>query len=235
MKNHSGEEKVKELEVIRGLYESLNRPVEIKAIDLGLTSLLVIRGGLARPVHTSESALALALIVSEPTVAASVTRLQGVKWVQKRSGKSRRIGNSYVVILENLPVAEELKRTLVSQTARTIAESYMKAMPTNAKGRPRRFTKSERQRVAFALQTFLDKYVDGDAKLLCEVINFALNHPKYGARARKGPHMLRRPFKKLLEELKAGAKSAETAKPAEEPIPAATHHPWNKRPFAPGV
>jgi len=121
----------KELEVIRSLYESLNRPVEIKQIDLGLTSLLVIKGGLARPVHTSESALALALIVSEPTVAASVNRLQGVNWVQKRSGKSRRLGNSYIVILENLPVAEELKRTLITPLARTIAESYMKAMPTN--------------------------------------------------------------------------------------------------------
>lgn len=203
---------MKEIDVIRGLYEALNRPVEIKQIDLGLTSLLVIRGGLARPVHTSESALALALIVSEPTVAASVTRLQSVEWVQKRSGKSRRVGNSYVVILDNLPVAEELKRTLISPTARTIADSYMKAMPTNSKGRPRRFTKAERQRIAFALQTFLDKHVGGDGKLLCDVINFALNHPKYALRVRKGPHMLRRPFKRLLQEFR-DSQAAEAAKP----------------------
>jgi hypothetical protein len=233
MEKHRGVEKVKELEVIRALYESLNRPVEIKQIDLGLTSLLVIKGGLTRPVHTSESALALALIVSEPTVTASVSRLQSVKWVQKRSGKSRRVGNSYVVILENLPVAEELKRTLVSPMARTIAESYMKAMPTNAKGRPRRYTKAERQRIAFALQTFLDKYVEGDGKLLCDVINFALNHPKYGARARKGPHALRRLFGKLLTEFKAGSpKRAEPAKPATTPAPV---HPWDAPPFVPGV
>jgi hypothetical protein len=217
----------KELEVIRGLYESLNRPVEIRQVDLGLTSLLVIKGGLERPVHTSESALAAALIVSEPTVAASVDRLQHVNWIQKRSGKSRRIGNSYVVILENLPVAEELKRTLITPMAGTIAESYMKAMPTNKKGRPRRFTKAERQRVAFTIQTFLDKRVAGDGKLLCDVINFALNHPKYGARARKGPHMLRRLFGRLLEELKAGkTKSAEPAKSLAAPL-----HPWNAAPF----
>ena len=217
----------KELEVIRGLYESLNRPVEIKQIDLGLTSLLVIKGGLVRPVATSESALAVALIVSEPTIAASVNRLQGVQWVQKRSGKSRRLGNSYVVILENLPVAEELKRTLITPMARTIAESYIKAMPTNKKGRPRRYTKAERQRIAFALQTFLDKYVDGDGKLLCDVINFALNHPKYSTRARKGPHALRRIFRKLLEELKPGTKPAEPPKPAARALP----HPWNTPPF----
>jgi len=223
----------KELEVIRGLYESLNRPVEIKQIDLGLTSLLVIKGGLARPVHTSESALALALIVSEPTVAASVNRLQGVNWVQKRSGKSRRLGNSYIVILENLPVAEELKRTLITPLARTIAESYMKAMPTNSKGRPRRYTKGERQRVAFALQTFLDKYVAGDGKLLCEVINFAMSHPKYGARARKGPHMLRRLFRKLLEEFKAsGTQQAAPAKPTAPPEPVDPNaHPWDAPPL----
>jgi hypothetical protein len=213
---------VKEIDVIRGLYESLNRPVEIKQIDLGLTSLLVIRGGLTRPVHTSESALALALIVSEPTVAASVTRLQSVEWVQKRSGKSRRVGNSYVVILDNLPVTEELKRTLISPMARTIAESYIKAMPTNAKGRPRRFTKAERQRIAFALQTFLDKFVDGDGKLLCDVINFALNHPKYAMRARKGPHMLRRPFKKLLKEFR-DSQTAEAAKPRAASVCALQH------------
>jgi hypothetical protein len=223
----------KELEVIRGLYESLNRPAEIKQVDLGLTSLLVIKGGLAHPVHTSESALALALIVSEPTIAASVNRLQGANWVHKRSGKSRRLGNSYIVILENLPVAEELKRTLITPLARTIAESYMKAMPNNSKGRPRRYTKGERQRVAFALQTFLDKYVAGDGKLLCDVINFALNHPKYGARARKGPHMLRRLFAKLLVEFKAGSsKQAEPAKPTTPPAPV---HPWDKAPFVPGV
>jgi hypothetical protein len=222
-----------ELEVIRGLYESLNRPVEIKQIDLGLTSLLVIKGGLVRPVHTSESALALALIVSEPTVAASVNRLQGVKWVQKRSGKSRRVGNSYVVILENLPVAEELKRTLITPMARTIAESYMKAMPTNAKGRPRKYTKAERQRIAFALQTFLDKYTDGDGKLLCDVINFAMGHPKYAARVRKGPHELRRPFKKLLEEFKAGiTQAAEPAKPTAPPEPVDPNaHPWDAEPL----
>jgi hypothetical protein len=227
---------VKELEVIRGLYESLHRPAEIKQIDLGVTSLLVIKGGLARPVHTSESTLALAMIVSEPTIAASVSRLQSVNWVQKRSGKSRRLGNSYVVILENLPLAEELKRTLITPMARTIAESYMKAMPTNSKGRPRRFTKGERQRVAFALQTFLDKYVAGDGKLLCDVINFALNHPKYGARARKGPHALRRIFVKLLAECKAGtSQAAAPAKPTDpdEPPSGPNPHPWNAPPFAP--
>jgi hypothetical protein len=225
---------LKELEVIRGLYESLHRPADIKQIDLGLTSLLVIKGGLAHPVHTSESALALSLIVSEPTVAASVSRLQSVNWVQKRSGKSRRLGNSYVVILENLPVAEELKRTIITPMARTIADGYMKNMPTNKKGRPRRFTKSERQRVAFALQTFLDKYVAGDGKLLCDVINFALNHPKYGARARKGPHALRRIFVKLLAECRSGvAQPAAPAKPkpAAPPVP----HPWDAAPFAPSA
>src|SRR5262249_47537517 len=154
-----------------------------------------------------------------------------VQWVQKRSGKSKRIGNSYVVILENLPVAEDLKRTLITPMAQTIAQSYIKAMPTNKKGRPRRFTKGERQRIAFALQSFLDKHTAGDGKLLCDVINFALNHPKYAARARKGPHMLRRLFVKLLEEMKTGKpKAAEPAKPMAQPVPIDAR-PWNAPPF----
>src|SRR5882672_3523273 len=220
--------KDKLLEVIRGLFEADGRPAEIEPVDIALTAYLVLKGALANPVRGSGSTLGMALNVTERTITASTGRLSSAGWVHKHSGKSRRQGNTYSVILEKLPVAQDIKRTVITPEAWTLAEQYMRAVPNNTKGKPRRFTKSERQRFAFALQTFLERYTAGDVNLLRDVINFALRHPKYATKAKRGPHELRRPFRKILEEFKAGStQQAEPAKPAApEPIDP-NAHPWD--------
>jgi hypothetical protein len=231
--------KDKHFDVIRGLYEAEGRPVEIEALDIALTIYLILRGALANPVRGSGSTFGIALNVTEPTIAAATERLSTAGWVQKQSGKSRRQANTYSVILENLPVAQELKRTVISQAAWELAELYMRAVPNNTKGRRRRFSKGERQRFSFALQTFLDRYTGGDAQLLRDVLNFALNHPKYAVKLKRGPHELRRPFRKILEEFNnrgtnatvppVGVVKAEPAKPVEPIDPNA--HPWDTPPL----
>ena len=206
------------VDVIRGLYETEGRPGEIEPMDIALTVYLVLKGALANPVRGSGSTLGTALNVSEPTIEASVKRLTAAEWVQKHSGKSRREANSFTVILEKLPVAQDIKRTVITAEAWLLAEQYVKAVPNNIKGRPRRFSKSERQRFAFALQTFLDRNTDGDVNLLRDVINFAMRHPKYGLKARRGPHELRRPFRKILAEYRQNGSKPVTAEPASAPI-----------------
>jgi DNA-binding MarR family transcriptional regulator len=195
--------KDKVLEVIRGLFEGNDRPEDIEAVDIALTVFLILKGALASPVRGSLSTLGIALSVSEPTVSASIRRLQSAGWIQKHSGKSRRSSNTFAVVREKLPVAQELQRTVISADAWSLADRYTKVVPTNSKGKQRRFSKAERQRFAFALQTYLDRHTDGDVELLRGVINFAFKHPKYATKARRGPHELRRSFKKLLQEFKA--------------------------------
>jgi hypothetical protein len=176
----------------------------------------------------------MALNVTERTITASTGRLSSAGWVHKQSGKSRRQGNTYGVILEKLPVAQDIKRTVITTEAWTLAEQYMRAVPNNTKGKPRRFTKSERQRFAFALQTFLDRYTAGDAQLLRDVLNFALSHPKYAAKAKRGPHELRRPFRKILEEFKSRGTNAQAEEPAKTTAPPEpvdpNAHPWETPP-----
>src|SRR5258705_5876561 len=227
--------KDKLLEVIRGLFEADGRPAEIEPVDIALTAYLVLKGALANPVRGSGSTLGMALNVTERTITASTGRLSSAGWVHKHSGKSRRQGNTYSVILEKLPVAQDIKRTVITPEAWTLAEQYMRAVPNNTKGKPRRFTKSERQRFAFALQTFLDRYTAGDAQLLRDVLNFALSHPKYAMKAKRGPHELRRPFRKLLEEFKNRGTQVQAAEPAK-PVAAPAEptdpnaHPWETPP-----
>jgi DNA-binding MarR family transcriptional regulator len=226
--------KDKLIEVIRGLFEADGRPAEIEPVDIALTAYLVLKGALANPVRGSGSTLGMALNVTERTVTTATDRLSAAGWIHKHSGKSRRQGNTYSVILEKLPMAQDIKRTVITAEAWTLAEQYMKAVPNNAKGKRRRFTKSERQRFAFALQTFLDRYTAGDAQLLRDLLNFALSHPKYATKAKRGPHELRRHFRKILEEFKSGtrARTAELAKPEAPPEPVDLNlHPWDAPPL----
>src|SRR5438445_12359623 len=107
------------MEVIRGLFEAEGRPVEIEAVDIALTAYLVLRGAIANPVRGSGSTLGMALNVTEPTIAAATDRLAAAGWLQKHSGKSRRQANSYSLILEKLPVANDIKRTVITAEAWT--------------------------------------------------------------------------------------------------------------------
>jgi hypothetical protein len=130
------------------------------------------------------------------------------------SGKGRQNCNRYMVIVANLPVARALKSLHVSDAMRSLAAKYFMAIAGSA-GKKTRMTRGKHQGFAATLQRFLDEQCSGDSELLRNVVNFALSHPKHGKKARRGPHALKKVFKSLVAEYRAGGmKTAEPVKPA---------------------
>jgi len=202
------------LEVIRGLLKYEGRGEEIKGNDILLIVCLLIHGADEQPVRMSNSSISMALGCTEPTLSASVDRLVSAGWLTFISGKSRKQPSIYTVMIDKLPIADDLKRTIISPAMTTLAVQYSLATSVSMTGKKRRFKKQHLQRMAFTLQTFLEKHCDGDESLLRGAVNFALVHPTYRVKANRGPHDLRRVFRKLLAEFKnAGQPAAEHAKP----------------------
>jgi hypothetical protein len=221
-------------EVVRGLLQHEERPEDVSPIDLLLVICLLLHGADEKPLRMSNSTISLELGCTEPTLNASVGRLVSAGWITFASGKSRKQPSSYTVLIDKLPVAEELKRTIISAAMVTLAVQYSQATKVSTTGKKRRFTKAHLQRMAFTLQTFLDKNCGGDEGLLRRAVNFALAHPTYRVKANRGPHELRRVFKKLLKEFQEkGQPEAEPAKPVAPAMPSADPfaHPWNMAPM----
>jgi hypothetical protein len=221
-------------EVVRGLLQHTGRPEDIASNDMLLVICLLLHGADEKPVRMANSTLSMELACSEPTLKASVNRLVNAEWLTFISGKSRKQPSIYSVLIDKLPVAEELKRTIISTAMTTLAEQYSHAIKISISGKTRRFTKAHKQRMAFTLQTFLDKHCGGDEQLLRRLVNFALAHPTYRVKANRGPHELRRVFRKLLKEFnEKGQPDAESAKPAAPAMPPADPfaHPWDMAPM----
>jgi hypothetical protein len=201
---------------IQALYQYDGRPDGVTSVDILLTIYLLFRGAAENPIRASDFTLGLTLAESPSTVQRSIRRLvHRHKWVSKTSGKGRGAANLYMVVLANLPVLQDLKRTVISPQMMTLAQQYAKAVRISPSGKRRRFTASNIQRFAFAFQQFLERYCGGDESLLRETLNFALSHPAHSASARRGPHLLRGTFCKLVAECKAARKPlVETQTPA---------------------
>ena len=221
------------LEVIRGLLNYEGRAEEIAGTDILVIVCLLIHGADEQSVRMSNSTISMAVGCTEPTLSASVDRLVSAGWLTFISGKSRKQPSIYTVLIDKLPVADELKRTIISPAMRTLAVQYSLATKTSVTGKKRRFTKQHLQRMAFTLQTFLEKHCDGDESLLRGAVNFALSHPTYRVKANRGPHDLRRVFRKLLAEFKhEGQPAAEPAKPAAPAQRVDPNlHPWDVAPM----
>jgi hypothetical protein len=221
------------LEVIRGLLKYEGRAEEIAGTDVLTVVFLLIHGADEQPVRMSSTTISMALGCAETTLARSTKRLQDVGWLHVKSGKGRQNPNLYTVLLDELPVADDLKRTVLSPAMRALAKQYAQAIRVDTKGRKRRFTEANFQRMGFALQQFLDRHCAGDEQLLRGALNFALARPQFRTKAFRGPHALRRCFGKLVREFKgAGQPAVESAKP---PAPAQRVdpdlHPWDIAPL----
>src|SRR6266404_2070131 len=183
------------------------RPEDLLPIDLLLIVRLLLQGADERPVYASQGTLALQLTCTERTVAQSSARLKQAGWLELETGKGRWKPNRYFVLLEKLPMEEQLRRTVVSAEAEKLARDYMfeqrKAKPS------RIFRKGTQQRYAYRIQTLIDK-AGGDEPLVRLKIRFALRSPKYRAAALRGPHVIRRSWKSLTADYETALKTAGT-------------------------
>jgi hypothetical protein len=220
------------LEVIRGLLKYEGRAEEIAGMDILVIVCLLLHGADEQPVRMGNATLSMALSCTEPTLSKSVKRLKAVGWLHVKSGKGRQNPNLYTVLIEKLPVADDLKRTVLSPEMQALAKQYADAIRFTTEGKKRRFTPANLQRMGFALQQFFDRHCAGDEQLLRAALNFALAHPKFRVKAHRGPHALRRSFGKLIREYKqAGQPAAEPAKPVTEDPQDPNLHPWDVAPL----
>ncbi|HTS06796.1 MAG TPA: hypothetical protein VMP68_14550 [Candidatus Eisenbacteria bacterium] len=204
-------------ETVRGLHNPETRPEGVKDIHISVVFYLLQRNADEHWVRVDPETIAAAVGTSERTVRRAFKLLcvtGGVGWVQMESGKGRQNCNRYMVIVANLPVAQELKALHVSDAMRSLATKYHMAIAGSA-GKKTRMTRGKHQGFAATLQRFLDEHCSGDAELLRNVVNFALSHPKHVKKAKRGPHALKKVFKSLVAEYRTGGiKTAEPAKPA---------------------
>lgn len=208
----------RELEqIIRGLLEFEGRPKGIGSTELLLVIWLVTKGAISKPVRASWSTLGMALGASDVTVWRAIKKLGvdgGAGWVEVKSGKGRGNASMYSVLLDKLPVAEEIRRTVVSKQATDIAAQYCKGAKVNPfTFKKRRFTQGNKQRIAFCVQTFLDKQCKGDVGLLCDALNHARTSAKYRKKYFRGLHELRRDFSSIVSE----CRGVQTPAPAPTP------------------
>jgi hypothetical protein len=204
-------------ETVRGLHNPQARPEGIKAHHIDVVVYLLERDADEHWVRVDPVTIGESIGTSKNTVIRALKDLRitgGVGWVQIESGKGRQNCNRYMVIVANLPVAQELKALHVSDAMRTFATKFWHAV-AGSSGKESRLTRGKLQGFAATFQRFVDEHCSGDAELLRNVVNFALNHPKHGKKAKRGPHALKKVFKSLVAEYRQnGNKAAEPAKPA---------------------
>jgi hypothetical protein len=194
-------------DILRGLTGFEGRPKTVGPVEILLVVWLVEKGALGKPVRASWPTLSMALGCGESTAQRAVINLvteTGTGWIAKKSGKGRGNGNTFTVMLDKLPVAEEIRRTIISKQAMELAGRYcLTAAHSQVTFKKRRFTRANKQRFAFCFQTFLDKHCNGDWQLLRDALNFARLSPKYKAKYYRGPHELRRDFSVIVAECRA--------------------------------
>jgi hypothetical protein len=194
------------------------RPDGLLPIDLLMTVRLLLQSADERPVYASQGTLAEELGCTEGTVAQSGLRLKAAGWLELETGKGRWKPNRYFVLLEKLPLEEQLRRTVVSPEAEKLARDYMTEQRRAKPGRI--FRKGAQQRYAYRLQTLIDK-AGGDEPLVRLKIRFALRSPKYRAAALRGPHVIRRSWKSLTADYENALKTAAAAETQQPANPAA--------------
>jgi hypothetical protein len=181
------------------------------------TSVASLRGliGSSRNIDRHQSGMLIAF-TGIPTQ--SGLRLKTAGWLELETGKGRWKPNRYFVLLEKLPLEEELRRTVVSPEAEKLARDYVTEQRRAKPGRI--FRKGTQQRYAYRLQTLIDK-AGGDEPLVRLKIRFALRSPKYRAAALRGPHVIRRSWKSLTADYETALKTAAAAEIQQPANPAA--------------
>lgn len=191
--------------IIRGLMNSAARPEGVGPNEICTVIVLVVKGGLEQPIRASAETLGMEIGASPRTAERTIERLTAddTKWLSKVSGKGRKNANRYTVMLDRLPVPEEVKKTIITEPMRLLARQYCAAIkPQGTTGKKRRVTKAVQQRMAFCLQKLLDRHCGGDEHLLRRAINFAFADQRYRAKAFRGPHALRRNFLQIVAAVK---------------------------------
>jgi hypothetical protein len=198
--------KVSMLSTLQNLYFSENKPAELTPLDIALTSYLILRQTEDHFIFDSQDTLATRLGCERKSIARSLHRLEGFKWitikrrtefnpVTKRRGIDKTAGIS--INLHTLP-QDRAKRTAPSPTALAFAEDYVQALRQAGRNK---FDKNFERRQAHTAQRFLDELEQDDAALL-DLVNFALKQPTFKKDAQESLYRLWLRRQRLLAAFK---------------------------------
>jgi hypothetical protein len=189
------------------MYAAEDKPKGMQPIDMLQVTRILLQKADEQTVGISRGTLSLQLCCGETAISESQKRLQKFDWITKLSGKRRGVPNRLGVVLDALPLTEELKRTVVSDQAKALAMKYRSAqlqiLRILSPFKKPRFMKNSLQTYAFSLQVLLDKKCGGDEELLRRIISFASNSPAYRGKVVRGPHELRKSWKSLRADYDA--------------------------------
>jgi hypothetical protein len=171
----------------------------------------LLQGADEKEIGLARGTLAIQLCCGESTIYESQKRLKGFGWFHVNKGAHKGIANRVTVQLDALPIGEPLKRTIVSDAARSIAARYKAALlRLNPK---RKFRKNALQMFAFRVETLIKK-CGGDSELLLKILSYALNRPAYQAKAIRGLHELKKSWRSLWADYHAELASRSVAQAA---------------------
>jgi DNA-binding MarR family transcriptional regulator len=98
---------VNTLAVLEGIFlGTFGRPKNLKPVDFVVASTLVLVGAHERPVNISQRSLGSVCGVSEPTVAASLRRLEEEDWVEVCSSSHGRTSQQIRIELSAIPLPD---------------------------------------------------------------------------------------------------------------------------------
>lgn len=183
---------------LRAFLASDDKPKNLSPIDLLQVVRFLLQLADEKDCYVSQETLAAQLCVSADAIARSQQRLKKAGWLIVRKGGYRGRSNRYEIVLNKLP-QDDLLRTVVSQDAKRLAAGYGKALQVQTH---KKFMKGWQQQWAFQVQWLIDR-TRGDHDEVREIINFALNQPKYVKAAQRGPYALRKIWNALLVDYNA--------------------------------
>jgi len=180
---------------IRKMFAADEKPEGTTSLDLLQTIRLLVQNADETDIWPSQETLATDLCSSADAIARSQKRLHAHGWIVVRKGGYRGRTNLYTVQLERLPVGD-LSRTVVSEDARTLAWQFGQVLKVTLK---KKLMRNWLQQWAFQMQKLIKK-TGGDVELTRAIVNFAVRHPLYCQKAKRGPGELKKHWRTLTVE-----------------------------------
>jgi Helix-turn-helix domain len=179
------------------------KPQWLKPIDFAVVvRLLALSNQDSNVAYPSILSLAMTCGGCEDTVYESLKRLRAHGWITQEGGKRRGMTNTYAVVVDALPIADDLKRTVAGDDAKRIARWYHDCLRQNGI----KVYRTWNQRWPFVIQKWLN--AGYSIETICAMVEFAFSNAKYVPKAKRGPNALQKVWRKIDAEYTASLTKA---------------------------
>jgi len=169
------------------------RPVDFAVV----VRLLALSNQDSNVAYPSILSLAMTCGGCEDTVYESLKRLRAHGWITQEGGKRKGMTNTYAVVVDALPIADDLKRTVAGEGAKQIAKWYRALLLAN----DIKVYRTWNQRWPFVIQKWLNSGYPHNT--IIDMLEFALRSAHYHPKAKRGPNALQKVWRKIDAEYTA--------------------------------